>query len=454
MKKILLSLLTIILGLSAYAQTEYKFDDAKAWGNYENAAAGEYAQVNSGDVLTQGNIKIAVTFPEGKNGLRFFANSNTGAINLRAYVESVITISTVDGSAMSTVELSGTNLGASYMTGDGYENGTWKGNASSFTIKCIKSTVQINTMKVYSGGTAPKDIANTPETAYTTSEAYALIDAGEGLGSNVYVKGTVTRIDAKSDPAKYGTLIYYITDGTKELEVYGGKNLGNKNFTSVDDLQDGDEVIVYGQLVNFNGTYEFTNGNKLYSLNGKTQVEGGDTPETPDTPDEPYTCVGNGLLETPYTTEDIIKGVYNEEGVSAQVLVWVKGTILGCYGSASNPISDKEAASNIAIGNADGTCVIPVQLVANTPTREKLNLIDNPDVKGKEVWVYGVIQKYFSVAGMKSTSDFSLDGKTTYIKNVSAGTTRNAVYNVSGVKVNSTVNRGVYIVDGVKKYVK
>lgn len=459
MKKILLSLFTVLMSVAAFAQTEYKFNDASAWGNYENAAPGEFAQVNSGDVLTQGNLKISVSFTDG-NGVRFFTatGANEGKINFRAYNGATVTLSTVDGSNMSAVEIAGSNLGSQYVKDfDGYNNGVWKGNANSITLTIIKSTVQINTITIYAGEAGPKDITNTPETAYTTSQAFDLIKAGEGLSSDVYVKGTVSSVK-DIDTGDYGNATYFITDGTKELEIYRGYGLGGQKFTSTDDLQDGDEVIVYGKLVDYNGTYEMTTGSKIYSLNGKTQADNpgtGDNPGGGDDPQPSYTVVGKGTLEEPYTTEDIIKGIYKE---NAPVMVWVKGTILGCFGSAKEPISTKDAvASNIAIGNADGTNVIPVQLVyvkdGDNHVREALNLMDNTDNIGKEVWVYGSIEKYFSVAGMKSTSDYSFDGKTTSVNAIDMTTAPKVIFNVAGQKLN-TVQKGINIVDGKKIYVK
>lgn len=444
MKKILLSLVTLMVGLSAFAQTEYKFNDATVWGDFTNPAAGEAAQVESGKAITNGNLKIEATFPEGKNGARFFAATNDGTINFRIYVESTVTFSTVDGSAMTTVEFSGSNLGASYLTGDGYENSKWTGNASSFTLKCTKSTVQINSMKVYSAGEAgPTDISNTPATAYTVTEALALIEKGEGLSSKVYVKGTISKVES-IDTDQYGNATYFITDGTKELEIYRGYGLKGNKFTTAEDIQDGDEVIVYGQLVDYKGTKEMTSGSQIYSLNGKTDV---DTPETPDTPEDPYTLVGAGTLSNPYTTADIIKAIYKDGDVTTGV--WVKGTILGCFGSEKEPISSKDAvASNIALGNADGTSVIPVQLVyvkeGDNRVREAVNVMDNPSNIGKEVYVFGNIEKYFSVAGMKSTSDYSWDGVTSSIKSV-ATSASSTIYNLNGQKL-SAPQKGINIV--------
>ena len=116
-----------------------------------------------------------------------------------------------------------------------------------------------------------KDITNTPDSAYTVSEARALIAAGEGLDCKVYVKGTV-----KGTPAidlTFGNATYWIKNETDTLEVYRGLYLKNEKFPSEAALKEGDEVIVYGQLVNYNGTYEFTQGNYLYSINGKTEPD-------------------------------------------------------------------------------------------------------------------------------------------------------------------------------------
>ena len=113
-----------------------------------------------------------------------------------------------------------------------------------------------------------KDISNTPETAYSVAQARTLIAEGEGLDHKVYVKGTV-----KGTPAidtGFGNATYWITDGKDTLEVYRGLYLKEEKFVNTEALKAGDEVIVYGQLVDYNGTYEFTQGNYLYSINGST----------------------------------------------------------------------------------------------------------------------------------------------------------------------------------------
>lgn len=119
----------------------------------------------------------------------------------------------------------------------------------------------------------PVDITNTPETAYTVAKAFELIEAGEGLNAEVYVKGKISAI-TEVETTQHFNATYNISDnGTTEgqqLLVFRGKYLGGANFTEEEQINIGDEVIVYGKLVNYNGTYEVNSNNQIYSINGKT----------------------------------------------------------------------------------------------------------------------------------------------------------------------------------------
>lgn len=119
----------------------------------------------------------------------------------------------------------------------------------------------------------PVDITNTPETAYTVAKAFELIEAGQGLNANVYVKGKISAI-TEVETTQYFNATYNISDnGTTEgqqLVVFHGKYLGGANFTEEEQINIGDEVIVYGQLVNFKGKYQINSNNQIYSINGVT----------------------------------------------------------------------------------------------------------------------------------------------------------------------------------------
>ena len=114
------------------------------------------------------------------------------------------------------------------------------------------------------------DIKNTPETAYTVAKANELITAGEGLVNPVYVKGVITKINEVS--TSFGNAEFYINDTNSEdgqLMTYHCYYMENEKFTAEDQIAVGDNVIIYGQLKNYNGTYEMVSC-YIYSLNGKT----------------------------------------------------------------------------------------------------------------------------------------------------------------------------------------
>ena len=158
---------------------------------------------------------------------------------------------------------------------------TTKAAASNFykvVFDCAQGSgngfVQVSKVAYYKEGDAPTlvDISNTPETAYSVAKAKELIDAGEGLATQVYVKGKVSKASTSLNET-YGSLSYYISDdGTEEneLQVYGGLSFNGEKFASVDDIKVGDEVVVFGTLTKYNTTYELDKNNVLISKNGTT----------------------------------------------------------------------------------------------------------------------------------------------------------------------------------------
>lgn len=114
------------------------------------------------------------------------------------------------------------------------------------------------------------DISNTPETAYTATKAIELIKAGEGLDTEVYVKGEIKSITEVS--TSYGNATYVITDGTSDLTVFRGYYLEGAKFTSEDQISVGQNVVVFGKLMDYNGTPEVASGNKLISIEGEESV--------------------------------------------------------------------------------------------------------------------------------------------------------------------------------------
>ena len=148
--------------------------------------------------------------------------------------------------------------------------------------------------------------ANQP---YTVAEAVAAVDAGTGI-TGVYVTGIISQVDSYQN-SKYIT--YWISaDGTTEsqqFEVYKGLGIDGAAFSSKDDLQVGDEVVVKGNITLYNSsTYEFVVDNQLVSLKRKQTVTlSFEKPEYTATLDETFTAPT--LTVTNAATGEAISGL-------------------------------------------------------------------------------------------------------------------------------------------------
>lgn len=154
----------------------------------------------------------------------------------------------------------------------------------------------------------------TKESPYSVAGVIAYLNTlGADVNSpeKVYVKGKISKIadnGAYSQSGTYGNATFYISDGDPaggEFYCYRILYLGNKKYTSGTDIKVGDEVIIYGNVVNFKGNTPETQQNSafLYSLNGVT--EGGDGPATGGDPK------GSGTKEDPYNVAAAINAVKN-----------------------------------------------------------------------------------------------------------------------------------------------
>ena len=114
---------------------------------------------------------------------------------------------------------------------------------------------------------AVKDLTWTDNSTYDTTD-------------DVYVAGKISRIANKgtyTEGGTYGNASFFISaDGTEngEFQVFRALYLGNKKFAEGQtDIKVGDDVIIYGKLMNYKGNTPETVSGKayLYSLNGKTE---------------------------------------------------------------------------------------------------------------------------------------------------------------------------------------
>ena len=177
---------------------------------------------------------------------------------------------------------------------------------------------------------------------------------------------------------------------------------------------------------------------------------------------------GEGSKENPYTVADVMKLQNPKE------TYWVKGVIVGLVNGGSisaDAVFDLTSVETISQANlllaaeagvTDPALCVPVQLPSKTEIRTALNLSDNPTNLGRELLIYGSLEAYFSVPGIKSPTEYVL-GDPVAVENVEAALENDApveVYTLGGVKVGDSLNglaKGIYVVkqgNQVKKVVK
>lgn len=176
---------------------------------------------------------------------------------------------------------------------------------------------------------------------------------------------------------------------------------------------DGMEVTIYGSLVKYFGA----NGLKECScaiFNGQTI---GTLPGEPVTPGN---LEGDGSKTNPYTAADVV--TLNSNGASG----WVKAFIVGqVAGMSISENAEFNAPFTVPDGSQRGTNLliaadanesntdncIAVQLPGNA-VRDGINLPEHPEMDGKEVMLYGSIEKYFGTHGVKNVTCAIVEGVT------------------------------------------
>lgn len=156
----------------------------------------------------------------------------------------------------------------------------------------------------------------TKESPYLASQAAGIcaeLESGKTTSDKVYVKGYIKKFASKHEEGinNFGNALFYISDDPDGLAkpdfyCYQVYYLEGKKFTSADQVKLGDEVVVYGKLTNYNGTYE-TEGKGaayIYSLNGKTEAEAGEV-EDPSTVQQ-ITCAQFIEKADPSTTYRLV----------------------------------------------------------------------------------------------------------------------------------------------------
>ena len=224
----------------------------------------------------------------------------------------------------------------------------------------------------------------------------AILDVAAGLGTGetagpYYIKGIVSSI--KEVSASFGNATFYISDtgGTNNtFYVYRALGLDNKNVTSDDLIKVGDEVVICGKITNYNGTLETVQKEAyIYSINGGGGNGGSEEIAT--------------SKENPYSVAEA-QGASGSNYVCGYIVGYIDGQSLengARFEVPSVPETEILIADNP--DEVDPSKVYPVQLPAGD-IRNALELSAHPELLKQEVLLFGSIERYFNVPGMKSTS--------------------------------------------------
>ena len=266
----------------------------------------------------------------------------------------------------------------------------------------------------------PKGTESNP---YDVNEAVAIEDAGTSRPASWvygYIVGAVapevTEVKSNSDiewtanPILDNTLVIGQTADTKDIancvvvELTYGSDLYKYGNLAANPGNYGKRIDIQGNLAKVMGTYGVAGNNgsaSTWKIEGVTV----DTGEIPN---------GTGTKDNPYSAAQVISG-------AASGTAWVKGYIVGWVdgmnlseGARFNASATSQ--SNLLLsaekGCTDVSKCIPVQLPYGD-IRTALNLQQHPGNFGKAVALNGSIEKYFGTMGVKTPTEYVLDGAET-----------------------------------------
>lgn len=274
-------------------------------------------------------------------------------------------------------------------------------------------------------GEAPDTVGwNIPAECLTVAQAReicAKLESGATTGTKYYVKGWVKKLANKHADgiSQYNNALFYMEDvkdanSQEDFYAYQVYGLDGAKITHPEAVAVGDYVVVFGELTNYNGTYETVGKGAAYIWKSTNPNLSGSSSGNPPSGE----VTGAGTLENPYTAADVLSLNNSKTGE-----YWVKAYIVGQVngvsmsgnsefnapfsGSSNDDGSVNAYNTNLLVAMsadvADASQCVPVQL-PNGALRSGLNLAQNPDMDGKEILLYGSFQAYFGAAGVKGTS--------------------------------------------------
>ena len=326
------------------------------------------------------------------------------------------------------------------------------GSSSTLTIGKISSA----SSSIPGTQENPEDKMNHGTATDPISVADAIANAKaigtEASAKDFYVKGKISSIKFEYS-AQYGTATYNISDegstGTV-FTVYGSYYFDNKSWQEGQtQIAVGDEVVVCGKIINYNGnTPEFADKkNYLVSLNGKTSSE-----VVPV--ENPEDKMDHGTAASPINVADALADAIAIGTKASTNDFYVKGKISSIKYEYS--AEHGTATYNISEDGTAGTefTVYSSYYFDNKSWQEG----DNQIAVGDEVIVCGKIINYNGNTpefASKQNYLVSLNGNTaTGIQDVRLSETKGAVYNLTGQRVGKPTQKGIYLINGKKVLVK
>ena len=149
---------------------------------------------------------------------------------------------------------------------------------------------------------------------------------------SVYIKGKISKVSTTFEASgNYGNANFYIvdaTDGKGEFYIFQTYYLGNRKWAAGDtDVKEGDEVIVYGPVVNYKGNTPETVGkgaSYIYSLNGQT---GGSDQPGPVEEETTAEAAGDGSQANPFNVAAAIAKAKEVGETATSESYYIKGKV-------------------------------------------------------------------------------------------------------------------------------
>ena len=266
--------------------------DGETWTDVESKDAASMTKGTweefTADLSAYSNVYVRLLY----DGNTAFRTVDDISITMRDANEKPTPLVTIDATGLTTTDLAGeTNVSAGTIsatvthdeatisspavTWSSSETGvaTIDANGAVTLIAAGTTTITANFAGNDDYKAASKDYELTvidSKAPGTENNPYTVAQALAAEPSNgVYVQGIVCSVYSTSVTSN-GQIRYYISaDGTENgdvLNVYNGLGLNGAQFTSIDDIQVGDEVVITGNLSTYSGANQLAANNHLVSL--------------------------------------------------------------------------------------------------------------------------------------------------------------------------------------------